>query len=498
MSFVQSKKSTIKHFFNFAASSVVPAIMVPLGVALFTRLFNTVEYGSYSLAVTSAMFASVTASQWLQQSTTRYIPGIRDSPQIENARAAILAAILGIIGIVTIGTLLLSLLNCSNAKWKGLLLPTSAMAVSGSVCGPLITLLQCELKSGKIAICRILNSSASIIMPLAMYIFWGAHARSLMWGAFVASLVTSAVAWKWAEMPPVSVLYSKYLEILPIIKKFALYGAPMTGWFFLSNMLFFTDRYIIQVHRGEIEVGVYSASYILMNGVATLIAGPLVMLVHPILMRAWDKGNVEEAAEWIGSISELLLIADVFLFALVYIFSGELSSLMLGKSFQGGRATMPIIFFAGAMWQTAMYAHKPFEFLGNIKMMLILLGCVVLFSIIANLYFVPKFGYYASSVVWLCSAILYQILAVFFGRKIVRWSISANPLIMGICFSALLVVTATELHGPMCNYFGYLLGNIVLLILVLIVAAASFIFVEGRNIRKLWCNESIHTHVVTP
>ncbi len=488
--------STFRHILNFAASSFIPAAAVSLGVAIFTRLVQPADYGRYVLAQTSALFISVVASQWLQQATTRYIPGIRNTEKIGPARSVVAVCLVGIGLAVAAVTTLLSLVHVQDTRWSGLLLPASAFAVVNSIYAPLITLLQSEVKSARYASSRIINSVATILVPAVLIALVGSRASVLMWGAFLAVAVTSLLTWRWAELPaPADRLLWRSFA-LPTLRKFLKYGVPLTGWFLFSSSLPLVDRYIIQLHRGEVEVGIYSASYTLMNGLATLIAGPLVMMAHPILMRAWDKGDREVVSRWLGSIVELLFVMNLFLTSLVSIFVGELSGVLLGSSFRDGqRLAMPLIFLAGAIWQIAMYAHKPLEFTGRTRLMVVLLGSVVLFSAVGNWYLVPVLGYLAACIVWLSSSVLYFLLATAVGKQVVTWQVRFPPVLLGAICSVAPYGLAAVLREPLNVALGRVLGTVVLAALVLVAAGLGFVLIEARNLRRLWDDEKLHFYM---
>jgi hypothetical protein len=62
---------------------------------------------------------------------------------------------------------------------------------------------------------------------------------------------------------------------------------------------------------------------------------------------------------------------------------------------------------AAFIWQVALLLQRFLELTVRYSYMLIAIGVIVMLNIILNLIFVPKFGLIASSLVLLCTSLLY-------------------------------------------------------------------------------------------
>ena len=59
---------------RYLPATVIPAGLSIVGVYIFTRLFDTLDYGRYALVIASTSIATILLSGWIQQSVLRYLP----------------------------------------------------------------------------------------------------------------------------------------------------------------------------------------------------------------------------------------------------------------------------------------------------------------------------------------------------------------------------------------------------------------------------------------
>lgn len=94
------------------------------------------------------------------------------------------------------------------------------------------------------------------------------------------------------------------------------------------------DRFVIGAFRDTREVGIYSANYTLVTMALGLLATPILMATHPIIMNAWEQSPGKNISRVIGVLSRYYLIAMVLFVTIVGVFSRGLAALLLGGEFR--------------------------------------------------------------------------------------------------------------------------------------------------------------------
>lgn len=428
------------HVLAYVSASVGPAIVGLLSAAVFTRRFAASDYGRYSLALTTVNLLVLLCTQWLQQATNRYLPGEQSPVALQKWKSAIAASlVLTAVGLAVLGAFAASIARfLLEPAWRSFVLPGAALALATGLTAPLLVVLQAEMRAADYARFRHLAAVSSFVLSVLLVIPPRRDASMLLWGTAIPLLILVLPLWKSAGLASPLRIYSLWPDLGIALRRMAAYGAPLTGWFLAITLLFFSDRFIIQLYRGEREVGVYSASYLLVSGSVSLLATPLILASHPFLVRTWESGDRVATARWLQIIVELFLIAGGVLSAAIGFFAGDVSRLMLGISFREGSAIMPVLASAALVWQLAMYVHKPLEFAGRTVQMLLLGISAFIVNIVLNFAAVPIFGYRAAAYALLVASLVYLGLAHWSGQRIFRWSVRA-PL---LATAALLAISS--------------------------------------------------------
>ncbi len=419
-----------RHSMHYAAATVVAALVVPAGTAILTRMLAPAEYGIYSIAFTAAAQAAILCTQWLVQSTTRYLPGSqREQKQ----------AITSAIGILTIGSAFIfvfAVLLCSLAIPARLVGDRQVWIVAAWTCtfaillGPLLAVLQASLLSRRFGIVRCVNVILGYGGAIGLSLLWRSNAVSVLAGFGLGGSITALVAWRLCDMPSLSQLLHRVKSSGSTIKRLALYGAPITLWFVGATVIGMSDRYVIAAYLGTASAGIYASYYMLVSGSVNLICTPIITAAHPLLMKAWSEGDKTSAGNLLGKATELIMLGSVSLAVIAGLFSRELASLLLPPVYQKAHHLIPLFLLAIGLWQAGSYVHKPLEFAEKSLALGLTAISVACASILINIILVPRFGYLAAGWTMLGSSLAYLTLAGLQSNRILVASVEWSALIV--------------------------------------------------------------------
>lgn len=403
-----------------------PAIGLLAFTAIFTRAFETFEYGHYSLVFSIVSLLAALFGQWLVQSINRFVGASGDLVKYTELIGIALSAI---ILAVTVGALAIgmSLWIIVDHIWRPFILTGTLMTLFWSLFQPLLATYQATFQAKSNSIIRV----AQILLRLGLaimivFLLWQ-HPAGLILASAIGSGILVTFMWKRLKAP--FAFFPKSKELRFELKRWALYGFPMVLWFACTIFLSVGDRYIIHWLRNSSELGIYAANYGIVAGGAGLIAAPIRLAAHPFLMRAWGNGNHRETAAWLSRIITVLIFAMLVVIGPMILFAEDIAKIVLAPEYVEGYKIMPIVFGGISLWHLSIYLHKPFEFYERTRSMMRLAVLAVVANIVLNIIFVPRFGYIAAAWNTVAAYSVYAILTGVVGRSWVRWQIEWKQIV---------------------------------------------------------------------
>lgn len=473
---VSSKSRLIALIVNYIPGIVVPTLIGLLSTAIFTRIFNADEYGKFSLAFSIATLVAAMSSQWIQQAVNKFIPATTNTSELSCHKMTIAGSIVyeSFLLIFLFIIIYPFLADSVSSVWLPLVAPAAIFAFALFVVNVLLSTLQAQMKAKRYSFFNFMNATLRFILSLAIVFLLYRNVNGLLWGGSVGLLLMLPFMWRAAELPGImDVFHAHRTHFWEGLRKYAIYGLPMTGWYLAANVLSVSDRYIIQWFRTSSEVGIYAANYNLITGAVALVSMPITLAVHPFLMEAWGGGDKDKSGRWLAIIIELYSIGGFLLVGSVWLFHRDLALLLLGAEFRSGSVILPIVIAGVVVWQMSTYAHKPLEFTGKSKQMMTICAFSALVNIILNLIFVPLYGFVAAAYTTLVSYILYTFIVSYISKKILIWKINWTKVAYNYCIIALglLLINAVRSYLPeQSNIMIRLAPTIVMMLsLVLIV-----------------------------
>lgn len=416
---------------RYAIGLGVPAVVSALFTAIFTRLFNAEIYGAFAVTYASVTLLSTLLGQWLQQPLARYLSGASEDEANELLSASRLGLFLISVLLVVVAAGIPLLAPIHNPLYAKFWFPASLLLWLQLLFTASTSVLQARMVADLFARVQVVLAVGRITGGLLLYFFVAKDSVVLMWGNVIATLIATYPALKLSGLGlPTFRLKRIGAEVWTKLGEMAHYGMPLMGWFIASSALATCDRLIIASLRGSSEAGIYSANYQLVNGSLGLITAPIISATWPLLLKAWNQGDTEEAGKWLGTIASWVASGGLIFSGLVALLADDIAAICLGRDFRQGAAVMPTVVAGMSAWALSMYAHKPFEFFKRTRLMMLLAMITAVLNAALNLAFVPRYGYMASAWATLFCYVFYCGVAVFIGRRWLRWKWEPRALLL--------------------------------------------------------------------
>jgi len=224
----------------------------------------------------------------------------------------------------------------------------------------------------------------------------------------IQGIVNVIVAYFFISKLTAHVIFPKFLKE---DAKRIISGAWPVGTALILNLIYFRiDVFILSSFRASAEVGIYGLAYQFFEAALTVpiffansIYPPLSQLASSNFKEFKSKVNF-----WLLTLTAISLLLVIFLEIIAnfipFIYQGRFSQSVL--SLQILALGMPFFFASALLWHTLII-------FGRQKFLILIYGIGAVFNLIANLIFIPQYGYMAASVITVISeALVLALLAI--------------------------------------------------------------------------------------
>ncbi|KKM13019.1 hypothetical protein SY88_00135 [Clostridiales bacterium PH28_bin88] len=482
-----STKNMLRQLLRYVPGSLLPAVVSVVSAAVFTRVFQASAYGQYVLVTSVTSLLAVVLSQWLQQSTNRFLPQAMQEESTELVKGVIVRGLWLITMAILAGTFFLWLVLRRHGWDASLLVSGAAVLLVTCLAGTTLAALQAQMLAKQYSLFRVLESVLRLAITLALVFFVARTPLALLWGHALSTGVLLVPLWLAAGLKPRtpgSAFWPTSKE-RNVLKIFLAYGVPFTGWFFAANLLDVGDRYVLHWLRSSAEVGIYAANYTLISGAVGVLVSPVHLAAYPSMMHAWAKGDRKQVARAIGTIVEVLLVSGILLVGFVYIYSLDLARILLGPEFREGYIIMPVVLAGFVAWQVGMYTHKPLELYNKTGLMMIVGLAAAGINVLLNLIIVRWYGYIGAAYTTFFSYFLYAVIIGVSCWKYVPWTFPTKALISSTTVVIIATVTAVSARNLLVGH-GWLLGAVGAGVVYLVIALGGVLWLERDKMRLVW------------
>jgi O-antigen/teichoic acid export membrane protein len=402
----------------YAVGKALPAVAGVAVVLVASRVFDTAEFGRYSLVLATSVLLGSIGYGWLRQSILRYLPRYQGAPTIAARLGEMHALSLATTVAVGLGALPILL---SQGYSVPLVAVGSLLTLAFVGFRHVGTLLQADLESRRYVAVTSLQAVIQLLL-LALLLIPGLRTvESLIILTAVSYLLATVLALRMtrAEVLRLRVRWPAW----EVTRSYLAYGLPMAGWFFMSQVLNVGDQYVIQWARGADELGIYSAGYTIANKTFAVLTMPVLLAMHPLIMKVWEETRSQaETGELLSGAAKLYSIGTLPLIAYFVVASDVIVRVALGQEFWAGAAVMWIVSVGFWFSGIAQYAHKGLELVHRTGTMLAAATVAAVVNIALNIVAVPHYGYMAAAYTTVAAMGLYLLIVRHLARRHLRWA----------------------------------------------------------------------------
>ncbi len=255
----------------------------------------------------------------------------------------------------------------------------------------LIGLFQKHLSMWKVAVGE--NAGRIVLIALTAFaIATGRGLLSIMWAVVFGSAINFLVNFLFS----LKYVRIKFVFDWPIWKEIYRRSWPI-GLSIIFNLIYLkADTIILSLFRSQAEVGLYGASYRVLDVLTTfpmMFAG----LLLPILTAAWARGDLEKFKRVMQKSFDFLVMVAVPIIFGTFFLGERLMSFVAGQNFiLSGTILKILILAAGAIFIGTLFGHAVVA-VKKQREMIWGYAAVAIISLLAYIIFIPRYTFWAAA-----------------------------------------------------------------------------------------------------
>ena len=409
------KKTELKiitYFFGKFFSALISLAIIPL----FIRWFGEVKYGEYILIYTTFLIFISGSMGWINQSMIKF-HGDYNTDRNEFYRHTHYLSYQT--AILTLIPLLLLIFFSNTEVSITLLFIISIGFVFACRYTSKLFENQAELKSIKFSLAEIIRLS---VFFCSTFFFNFLTILPELETIFLSVLLSYFFAFLFLNNGIRLEDFKLNFKIdKKLIKKFMVFGLPLSIWMMLSPSSNGVDRYILNYYLGASVLAQYAAVYDVIFKIFTQLAGPINSVYQPLLMKLYSTGEKKLFMKTMKRAMLYLFIICFPVFFVIYWFQDFILTNYLGfqdlETLKQLKKIIPPLAISAFIWQLAIIFQKQLEAKGKTSLMTVaMITTVIIFSLITVL-LLPIYGIIIAAYTSVLSSILYLIIILLINNR---------------------------------------------------------------------------------
>ncbi len=413
---------------GYSPSVVLPAVANFLFIVVFTRLLGPVELGRYFLTVSVVTFSAVVLGTWFQQALLRFDSGGSPERAAERATFYLFFLLLSLSATVFAWFAYWGLRTAVPGRIPAFAVIMVPLIAADVWYRTLLSSLQADGASTRYSIASVSLTVGRYVAALGLFSLAGMRSYlALLYGWLLAeglvilwlagSLGFRSAARRLARTPR-----AEWKRQFGELRRYAIYGVPMLGFMLASEARPLLDRALIAVLDSPFGVGVFASNYALGSSTVGLLAMPMLLSAHPILMAManttpFDAGEFERTN---AVYMRLFLFVMVPLLLVVVPNAHLIARLALGPAYVDGYALIALALVGSVVGSLALYVGKGLEVHRRTGLLLGAnlgsLAVTVAFNVLA----IRRWGYVGAGYGYCAGSLMYLGLVYAAARSVMR------------------------------------------------------------------------------
>lgn len=248
-----------------------------------------------------------------------------------------------------------------------------------------------------------------------LFLFFGFGLASAIYGYMAGMLASLAMAIYLLERKTFAFVKGNGEKNEGLLYKDMLkYSLPLFMAGFVGYFLRWTDTFVLSYFRTMEEVGIYNVA-IIVAGFITIIPEFFMPSAYPVIVNSFSAGNKEDAMHLVKIVNKWIFLFAIPVVALLSFSLGDIVATLFGDKYVTGVSAAIVLLFGKFFWTISNIGLRMLTMIKKNSIILFVNVGLVIFNIIFDIIFVPRFGIigaaFPTSVALIAESIIYIYLA---------------------------------------------------------------------------------------
>lgn len=450
----------VRHIRNYSSASTLSAAAGVVSFPILTRNLTVEEYGILGLITATLTIFIAVGKLGFQHAVIRFYAQITHTDSkwsTANMNSTVLLVFAALATVTTVVWLLTGLLIVPTALQNDGLTSLFVVA-SGTLLVRLfgsafLNFLRASERSGKVATTQLVARYLYIGFVLLVLLISDLSPVKVLACTLIAEIIAFSVS-VFFYRDKLTFSFNKLSGSLA--STMLVYGAPLMVLETLGVLMRLTDRYLIQGMLGEVELGMYSASYNLVGYLEIIVIGTVAQAVRPLYMKLWERDGEEPTRDFLSSTFYIYLAVGIPVVAIFSATAPHLLNFLASPKFAAGTVIIPFVTISIMLDGTVHWLGAGLYIKRNTRTLMFWSFVAAVTNVVLNILVIPYFGILGASVVTVVSFLLFIVGVAASAAKFLSFDIDwVTPSIIAVMSLMVYFLLAQLDFGPeLVNLFA--------------------------------------------
>lgn len=424
---MKKKLSLGKALVLYLPAIIIPGLLKWSSIPLFTRLLTTEEYANYALFIALlGMLSSL--NSWIGMSVIRFYPEFESkNKSYEFSYGMLLYSIFFAVCIAVIGAVCVLLFYESNISTIYLVVIGVFLFLFIEFSNLLLYIVRIQQSILVFGLFNTWKSLSLVALGGLCAYFINPNLESILIGYTLGLVLGLPMLYlhaiykkKQIETPPVKEFLRKIVN-LSFFKKILLFGFPLMLAEFAVWGLRFSDRWLMGLMVGKTELGIYDASYGVIEATILILVSLFQLAIRPYEVNNWEGASDKEVGVLTNKMVSIYILLVLPVSILFICVSDLLIDILLPSNYKPGSTIIPWIVFAMFFLGLQQRVQSILVYKKKTNGIAIgaALGLIINFTL--NLIFIPKYTLLAASINTTIGYFIFCAVIFVSSQKVLKW-----------------------------------------------------------------------------
>jgi O-antigen/teichoic acid export membrane protein len=462
---------------GYLPARIIPAAVSIAMIVAFTHMMSTEAFGHFTVGFSMMMLIQGTVFFAVDLAILRLYPAAEHDGTLASFVATtgvVFAALALLASVVSIGILLVVPAGAELGPVLWLAVPALVLRAAVSA---MVTLAR---SGDRMLPFNILECGHSVLGFGAglLFVWLDPSGAAPMRGLVVAGVVSAALG-AIVILRPLLPTGKLDLGIARMLGRFAF---PLTGAYFVSSLLLYGDRLVIQSLAGASALGIYAVAVSFVERPISLLSTMASTVTFPLTVRVLETQGRSAARKQTGRNATVLLTLILPACVGIALLSDYIAPALVGPAFVNGMAALlPVLALAAATRAIcAHYLDHAAHLARRPEMLIAIYGPVAALNLGLDLLLVPSFG--AAGAAWASAFALLVAMAagIVVARRIFPLALQWGEVARIAGATAVMAVALAVVHRPLD-----VMGLVTMIVIGMVTFAAAAIALDVSGARKM-------------